>query len=226
MKNKFFILSILIISCSYTVLDLKAIDLKWQNLVYSDIYTLQTLPESTTPAVPQSGVIHPWNCTSYQPISPPPITNNDFQNYIHKPYNNPDLAKQSEYSQQSAQNTTQTTQGAANSEYDNNMQQICANFYRDRRIRKFQTFDQQVYHRDIMSFSKFAESCENYEKNNQLIWSGLNSQPDQSLDDNSETNSNSNSNAAPADKSDDQDPYDDDSYDHDQDYTGDLDDLN
>lgn len=63
--------------------------------------------------------------------------------------------------------------------YAQNMNQICADYYKNRASRNFTTApnyiqERQIVDRQVMSFSHFAQSCEDYYNNNKLLQDGLN----------------------------------------------------
>lgn len=132
------------------------------------------LPPTSEYYPTSTSVDHDWKCVSITPLPTPGISQQDFSHYIHHPYSNPDLIQDNKMMQEYQNQAKVTDMQSENPEYYDNMNAICSNFYRAKRMENFHVMDQTVYHRKIMSFQRFAEACENYEKNNKLIWSGLN----------------------------------------------------
>lgn len=148
------------------------------NTIYIPVLGLDGMLPSTNEYYPtNTNVQHNWQLTSIKPLPTPGVTQKDFSHYIHHPYSNPDLIEENKrmdlYNKKLKIEALQS-ENPGMSEYHDNMAAICANFYRAKRMKNFRVMDQHVYHRRIMSFKRFAEDCEDYENNNRLIWSGLN----------------------------------------------------
>lgn len=118
-------------------------------------------------------VIPPQKPVAVTPVKQCSVTEQDFSNYIKRPYHDPDLGRESVQSPI----VTHQTSGVM-PEYESKMNQICANYFAARRARNFNdynthVYDRQVVDREVMSFQKFAESCENFANNNRIIHTGL-----------------------------------------------------